>query len=126
MESSFENPPSSNVQQYHMTQQDAINNENRGGNRSKRVTLDEKFEFITDRLQNHFPIKTVYVIGVIMILIGIAAIVLQIILIVNQAIHYEIGNGIWGGCFAIISGLLKINMGIFLPKFYKYSRLKKK
>lgn len=80
-------------------------------NKKQKVPLDEKIEFISNQLKNNFPFKRVIIIGIIMILIGFAAIGLQVLLIINKALYYEIGNGIWGGCLAIVSGLLKINLG---------------
>lgn len=80
---------------------------------NQRLTLTEKQEFVSDKLKTRFPIKITLFTGLAMILIGMSAIVLEIILIVNKAMNYQIGNGIWGGCFAIISGLLKLNMRIY-------------
>ena len=57
--------------------------------------------FIADRLQNHYPSKLVLFYALIIALIGIVAIVLQSVLIANQAFLYYIGNGIWAGAFCL-------------------------
>lgn len=72
---------------------------------------EDKREIIKRQLQTSFPTKTTILFGFIPIIIGITAIGLQIGLIVNNAIHSEIGNGIWGGIFAIVNGLIRLNMG---------------
>ena len=72
---------------------------------------EDKREIIKRQLETSFPTKTTILFGFIPIIIGITAIGLQIGLLVNNAIHCEIGNGIWGGIFAIINGLIRLNMG---------------
>lgn len=74
----------------------------------------EKREIIKRQLETNFPTKSAFLFGAMFTGIGISGICLQIVLIVNQALNYEIGNGIWGGCFAIFNGLIKINMGKYL------------
>jgi hypothetical protein len=75
-------------------------------------TLRDKRELIKHQLEINFPNKLTIVIGVVLILIGLAGIGLQIALIINMALNYKIGNGIWGGFFSILNGLIKLNMGI--------------
>jgi hypothetical protein len=77
---------------------------------SHKPTLAEKKDYITSQLLESFPEKTTAITAIILVLIGLAAIALQAVLIVNTAVNYEIGNGIWGGCFAIISGFIKLNL----------------
>lgn len=75
-------------------------------------TTRDKRELIKHQLQTNFPTILTIVIGLVLILIGLAGIGLQIALIINMALNYKIGNGIWGGFFSILNGLIKLNMGI--------------
>ena len=72
----------------------------------------DKREIIKRQLETNFPMKTTVLFGSELVLIGIVGIFLQIGLIANKALNYEIGNGIWGGFFAILNGLVRLNMGI--------------
>lgn len=74
-------------------------------------TTDEKRELIKNQLETSFPTITTYLYSLLFIGVGLAGIGLHIGLIVNQGLHYEIGNGIWGGLFAVINGLIKLNLG---------------
>lgn len=78
--------------------------------RNPKLTRLEKRAIIKHQLQNNFPVGNVLIFGFIFILIGFAGIGLQIAIIVNQGPGYYIGNGIWGGFFAILNGLIKLNI----------------
>lgn len=77
-------------------------------------TLEARREILMKKLQTNFPIITVILFGSAFLIIGLAAISLQIVLIVNAAYNYGIGNGIWGGFFALLNGFMKFNMGNLL------------
>lgn len=72
---------------------------------------NDKREIIKRQIETNFPTKITITTGLILILIGLAGIGLQIGLIVNNGVHYEYGNGIWGGFLALINGLIRLNMG---------------
>lgn len=76
-----------------------------------KLTIEEKRDIIRYNLATNLPIYLPIIFGTILCLIGLSGISLQICLIINQSINYEIGNGIWGGFFAILNGLIKINIG---------------
>lgn len=71
----------------------------------------KKRELMIKQLEANFPTKTTLIFSLMFIAIGLSAIGLQIVLIVNEAFNYKIANGIWGGFFAIFNGLFKLNMG---------------
>lgn len=75
-----------------------------------KPTTKEKIEYVKIRLKNNFPSKVTFVVGLLHVLIGLAAIAIQIFLITNVAINYTLGGGIWGGFFAVVSGLIKLNL----------------
>lgn len=76
--------------------------------KSKKPTIVDKRIMIKERLDKNFPSMTVLYYAHVFIGIGLTAIGLQIALIANKAVLYRMGNGIWGGCFAIINGLIKL------------------
>lgn len=78
--------------------------------RNPKLTRKEKRAIIKHQLQNNLPAKNVVFFGIIFILIGLTAIGLQIALIVYKSAGFHIGNGIWGGGFAILNGLIKLNI----------------
>lgn len=80
------------------------------------LSKQEKREIISYRLNSNFPTILTALFATAFVTIGLAGIGLQIGLIVNQAVNYEICNGIWGGLFAILNGCLKFNMSKFLIK----------
>ena len=71
----------------------------------------DKRAIIKHQLETNFPTKTTVIYGLELVIIGLAGIGLQIGLIVNNGVHYEYGNGIWGGFFALVNGLIRLNMG---------------
>jgi len=73
--------------------------------------LEMKRENIKNHLNTNFPTIITCVYAFLFIAIGLSAIGLQAALISNMALNYQIGNGIWGGFFAIVNGLIKLNMG---------------
>ena len=73
-------------------------------------TVDKR-AIIKHQLETNFPTKTTVLFGLELVIIGLAGIGLQIGLIVNNGVHYEYGNGIWGGFFALVNGLIRLNMG---------------
>ena len=76
-----------------------------------KLTIEEKRDIIRYNLATNLPVYLPIIFGTILILIGLSGISLQICLIINKSINYEIGNGIWGGFFAILNGLIKLNIG---------------
>ena len=83
-------------------------------NPSEEKTLEARREILMKKLQTNFPIITAILFGSAFLIIGLAAISLQIVLIVNTAYNYGICNGIWGGFFALLNGSMKFNMGNLL------------
>lgn len=78
--------------------------------RKKKLSTEEKRELIRRQLATNFPTKTLFFFSIVYFIIGFSGIGLQIALICYKAIGYEIGNGIWGGSFAIFNGLIKLNL----------------
>lgn len=74
-------------------------------------SLDEKRMIIEYLLQNNFPFKLVGFFVIVFILIGVFAIGLEVVLIVNHAYNYKIANGIWAGVFSIVNGISKLIYG---------------
>jgi hypothetical protein len=65
-------------------------------------------DYINKRLQEHFPTKYVLGHAAVLGLIGLAAIVLQIVLLVNNAYNSQIANGIWAGLICLGLSLLAV------------------
>ena len=78
--------------------------------RKKKLSTEEKRELIRRQLTSNFPTKTLFFFSIVYFIIGFSGIGLQIALICYKAIGYEIGNGIWGGAFAVFNGLIKLNL----------------
>lgn len=76
-----------------------------------KLDKEEKREITKDQLAVNFPTYLTLSFGLIYLLIGLVAIALQVVLIFNMALNYEIANGIWGGFFAILNGFIKLTMG---------------
>lgn len=89
-------------------------------------TTEEKRDIIKHQLKNNFPVKTVLTFGVAFISLGVAAISLDVALITFKAVNYQLGNGVWAGCSAILNGLTKMNQCKFVFIFYfiKFKNLK--
>ena len=80
----------------------------------KRLTIEEKRVIIQHQLDTNFPGKTVFLTGLIFIIVGYAEIALHLALSVYLGIFYKVGHGIWGGFFCVLNGLLKFNLCINL------------
>lgn len=76
-----------------------------------KPTLDEKRAIIKTRLEIRFPLVITSIFAILLILIGLAAIGLELVLIHFRAVNYKFANGIWGGYFCIVNGFLKIILG---------------
>lgn len=93
-----------------------VNSNNNSTNNSKTVesrnkkkpTTAEKRKFIKQQIETSFPGVTLFYYAHVFIGFGVTAIVLQSILIANKAPLSRIGNEIWGGCFAILNGVIKL------------------
>lgn len=85
-----------------------------------KPSREEKRAIIIYRLKNNFPMLLVLFFAIAFILIGVAAIGLEIVLIEKKALNYHLANGIWGGLFSILNGLLKVNLSI-IRNFYWYN-----
>ena len=72
-------------------------------------TTEEKRDIIKHQLKNNFPVKTVLTVGMAFISLGVASISLDVALITFKAVNYQLGNGVWAGCSAILNGLTKMN-----------------
>jgi hypothetical protein len=70
--------------------------------------------YINKRLKEHFPVKYVLFHMATLTLIGIACIVLQIVLLVNNATNAFIANGIWAGFGCIGLALLAFALCNFM------------
>lgn len=75
-----------------------------------RKSIDAKRDLMKMKLETNFPLLTTLIFALVFIEIGLAAIALQIGLVINMALNHQIGNGFWGGIFAIVNGLIKLNM----------------
>ena len=64
-------------------------------------------------LRDRYPVKFAAIHGTIMILLSLAAIALQIVMIVYQAPLYFIGSGIWSGVYFIFTAGLAILISLF-------------
>lgn len=73
-----------------------------------KLTRVEKRAIIQELLRTNFPFKSVLFFGMSFVLIGLAAVTLQIILIANQSPGSNIAGGIWGGFFAFLNGLHRL------------------
>lgn len=74
----------------------------------KKLSIAEKRVIIEERLKNNLPRDTIIYFAVFFIEIGLVGIALQIALMVYDAPLNRMGNGIWGGLFAIGNSCLKI------------------
>lgn len=97
------------------SQNNQVNNKNNTNNpksvekrNKKKLTTAEKRKFIKQQIETSFPGVTLFYYAHVFIGFGVTAIVLQSILIANKAPLSKIGNGIWGGCFAILNGVIKL------------------
>lgn len=75
--------------------------------------------YLTDRLRNNFPDYLGAAFSILMLIFGLAAIVLQGMLIHIKAPYFEICQGIWGGiaCFVVSISNSVISKN-FLPSIY--------
>lgn len=85
-----------------------------------KPTLDEKRAIIKTRLEIRFPLVITSIFAILLILIGLAAIALELVLIHFRAVNYKFANGIWGGYFCIVNGFLKIILGKLFKNFSSY------
>lgn len=107
-------PQYSNIwsQDQQSTTDDSMTTANTTKTKTKnKLTIEEKRDIIRYNLATNLPVYLPIIFGTILILIGLSGICLQIWLILNKSINSEIGNGIWGGIFAILNGLIKLNIG---------------
>lgn len=74
-------------------------------------SLVDKRAIIKQQLKTNVPMKTAFLFGMLQVIIGLAAVELQIALIVYTAINYQIGNGIWAGFIVMLNGVIKLNIG---------------
>lgn len=82
-------------------------------------SVDEKREMHIYELKTNFPTKTVIGFACLFACIGLAAIGLQITLMVNQAVNWYWANGIWGGFLALCNAGIKLNLGrVFISHTY--------
>jgi len=93
-----------------LDQSQKIKSENTSSQTSNSTTA-EKRELLRIKLKNDIPTKMVIFFGIVFILIGLVSIGLEIALIHYRALNYKLANGIWGGYFSILNGLIKINLG---------------
>lgn len=87
-------------------QQQDINNQ-----KTLNKSLVDKRAIIRQQLKTNAPTKTAFLFGMLQVIIGLAAVELQIALIVYTAINYQIGNGIWAGFIVMLNGVIKLNIG---------------
>lgn len=71
-------------------------------------TIEEKRKIIKYLLKHNFPIRPYLFFTLCFLLIGVAAIALEVVLIIDGALNYKIANGIWAGFFSIVNGSSKL------------------
>ena len=79
--------------------------------------IRQQREYLKKRLQEKYPTKFVAVYGILMILIGIAEIVLQVISIIFNGGFSYVAHGIWGGAFLFILAILALSLSKIKNKF---------
>lgn len=82
-------------------------------NVTKKEFEELKKEYITERLQHHYPSTTTVFYSITFFLIGIYIIGLQTFLIINDAYKNEIYSGLWGiaaGFICIFNAVLQLNL----------------
>ena len=84
----------------------------------RQQMLVQQREFINRRLKENFPTKYVLLHSVSLILIGLAAIGLQIALIVLRSTNYYVGQGIWAGLVCIL--LAGLSLLLIKKRTYGY------
>ena len=71
-------------------------------------------------LQENYPIPFVIGYSIFIVILSIIAIVIQILMIFNQSHNYQIGAGIWVGCYLMLAATLALAVSelIFVgPRF---------
>lgn len=77
-------------------------------------TIEEKRQIIKYLLRHNFPIRRFLFFTFLFLLIGVAAIALEVVLIVDKTVNYKLANGIWAGFFSIVNGLSKLLLRKFI------------
>ena len=74
-------------------------------------------------LEERYPVKFVVANSIIIVLLSIAAFVIQIMMILNKSLVYSFGTGIWIGVILLVIAFLAVAISKFVLLFFRFNNL---